>query len=415
MIYIASAASQISPLPTTATHRQQGDTELLLCVSCAGGRAHLDDDNGTLPMIPLSAGTDIPRQHNPSRDIQFDITDMEISPPASLSASQHYEHSVHYFQPPKSPIVAGATPSLASGQDYFSTSTRKRQRPDSAHNSQERRQQTASWAETPRWAQCPTPGDNIYGSGEVNERYRLADGFDTPGVQSTSRLEQLTVPENEFRRRRRDDDDMDFTMRSGCTPLSGPLARERNGVARVRPASDQHLQTTWTSLAFNIISKAFSFGSTVFRGFSAGGGMGYDVHGTGLAGSDMLENSRDGVSTPIPGSWHEAETDFLGDFEQDSPNFNHGSPSRPAVKRRQTDRDSWILVDSSHLDGRPSSPRRKISGNGEWSICRSPDVSLSSHSPRCSAYRQAVLRQPVFPEIFTNSTTFRRSSSRPCA
>ena len=205
----------------------------------------------------------------------------------------------------------------------------------------------------------------------MNERYRLADGFDTPGVQST---ERLAVPENEFRRRRRDDDDdMDFTMRSGCTPLSGPLARERNGVARVRPASDDHLQTTWTSLAFDIIGKAFSFGATVFRGFHAGGGKGYNVQE-----SDLLQDSRERISTPIPGSWHDVETDFLGDFEQDSPNFNHGSPSRPAVKRRQTERDSWVMVDASHLDGRPSSPKRKISGNG------TPRASLAPNRPSAS-------------------------------
>lgn len=264
------------------------------------------------------------------------------------------QYRVHYFQRPISPVAAAATPCLASGQDYFSASTRKRQRPDSAHSREGRHtQQTTawSWEETPRWPQCPTPSDNLFGSGQgsalVNERYRLADGFDTPGVQSICRPELLPGQEDPVRRRLRDDDS-DVTMRSGCTPLTGPLACERNGVARGRPASDKHIQTTWTSLACNIIAKALKFGSTAFRGFSAGGGKGY---------SPSLQPSQEVVSPPEP-SRHGTEIDFFGDFEQDSPHFNHGSPSGPAVKRRQTDRDSWIMVD---MDSRSSSPRRKSS------------------------------------------------------
>lgn len=310
---------------------------------------------------------------------------MGPSPPSGRQAS-----AVHYFhQPPRSPIVPAATPSLAFGKDNSCGSTRKRQRPDSS--------QQKPWTETPAWAQCPTLIDNSgFGQGSelINERYRLADGFDTPGVRSTSRLEQLTVHENEFRRRLRDDG-MDFAMSSGCTPLSGPLARERNGVARVRTASNEREQTTWTSLAFNFLGKAFSFGTTVFRGFYAGGGQGYDVLHSGPVGSDLLQHRREGTSTPIPGSWHDTDAEFLGDFEQDSPHFNHGSPSRPAVKRRQTDRDSWVLVGSPEADGRPSSPKRKISGNGV------PRSSLAP--PRPSASRASSRRSLAPVSRRTNS------------
>ncbi|CAK1363956.1 unnamed protein product [Cercospora beticola] len=320
---------------------------------------------------------------------------MDLSQPAALAKPQHYgtsaRNSVHtnYFQPPKSPVSAAATPATATGQNYFSTSVRKRQRPDSAHSRDGQHTQGTPWAETPAWAQ--SPGDRIFGSGYsqnsdlVNERYRLADGFDTPGLESSSRLEQLTVPEDEFRRRLRgEDDDMDFAVRSGCpAPLSGPLARERNGVARVRPASDDRSQTTWTSLAINFIGKAFTFGSTVVRGFYAGGGKGYDMQNSALVGSDLLQHTQEAVGTPIPGSWHDAEADFLGDFEQDSPYFNHGSPSRPAVKRRQTDRETWVLVPSD-LEGRPPSPKRKISGNG---IPRSNLAAAKPSASRASSRR----------------------------
>lgn len=141
--------------------------------------------------------------------------------------------------------------------------------------------------------------------------------------------------------------------------------------------------TTWTSLAISFIGKAFTFGSTVVRGFYAGGGKGYDMQNSALVGSDLLQHTQEAVGTPIPGSWHDAEADFLGDFEQDSPYFNHGSPSRPAVKRRQTDRETWVLVPSD-LEGRPPSPKRKISGNG---IPRSNLASAKPSASRASSRR----------------------------
>ncbi|KAF2217679.1 hypothetical protein CERZMDRAFT_80381 [Cercospora zeae-maydis SCOH1-5] len=343
---------------------------------------------------------------------------MDLSPPAALAKAQHYGtsgrnsvHASYFHQPPKSPVAAAATPATATGQNYFSASARKRQRPDSAHSRDGQHAQSTAWAETPAWAQSSS--DRIFGSSYghnselVNERYRLADGFDTPGLESSTRLEQLTVPEHEFRRRLRgEDDDMDFAMRSGCpAPIAGPLARERNGVARVRPASDDRSQTTWTSFAINFIGKAFTFGSTVFRGFYAGGGKGYDVQNSALVGSDLLHHTRDTVSTPIPGSWHDAEADFMGDFEQDSPYFNHGSPSRPAVKRRQTDRESWVLVPSD-LEGRPSSPKRKISGNG---------VPRSSLAPSRPSASRASSRRSLAPVSRRTTSYFQTYAAPPQA
>ncbi|EME79595.1 uncharacterized protein MYCFIDRAFT_199311 [Pseudocercospora fijiensis CIRAD86] len=291
---------------------------------------------------------------------------MAISPPASLAASQHYGRTTHttaqFLQPPKSPATVTTTPAFATATDYISTGSRKRQRPDSAHANEQHHPAQSTWTETPAWARCPTPCDKLYESGfgqhSVNERYRLAGGFDTPSLRATSPIQHLTVNEHEFRRRLRDDD-MDLSMHSGCTPISGPLARERNGVARLNAVPDNRSQTTWTQFAFELVGKAFNFGTTVFKGFYSGGGRVYQISSS--TGPDRLQHNSLRVSTPLPGSWDSDE--FLGDFEQDSPYFaQQTSPTRPPAKRRQTDRDSWVLVGNPDAENQ-TSPKRKISGN----------------------------------------------------
>ncbi|EME44134.1 hypothetical protein DOTSEDRAFT_71824 [Dothistroma septosporum NZE10] len=299
---------------------------------------------------------------------------MATSPPPFLSQPGYNKI---LFQPPKSPASVTTTPSLATANDYFSTHNRKRQRPESREGRHS--QQTG----TPGWAQYPTPSDKLcespYGrsSGLVNERYRLADGFDTPSLQSTARFEQLAVPEHDVRRRLRDDD-MGLAMSNDSAPIAGPLARERNGVARVPAGHGGEAQRTWTSLAFGIVGSVFNFGTTVFRGFTAGGGKGYETSFP-LVGSDLLQQSA-GRSTPLPGSWYADE--FDGDFEQDSPDFGLQQPqSRPPNKRRQTDRDSWVVIGTPDVDdGGPCSPRRKVSGGSvtRSSLTARPQASRAS-------------------------------------
>lgn len=291
---------------------------------------------------------------------------MASSPPTSLAASHYFSRAngdAPLFQPPKSPDSVTRTPSFSSANDYFPGSSRKRQRPDSQDDYNAAQ---VDWSETPAWAQRPTPSDGLYSSvygrssGLVNDRYKLAGGFDTPSLRADSRLEHLTVNEHEFRRRLRDDD-MGDTLRVEHPPISGPLARERNGIGRVSASSEPYTQQTWTSLAFGLVGKVFSFGSSVVRGFYSGGGKGYDLQNYPLVGSDLLQE-RQGiqrVSTPLPGAWQE---DFLGDFEQDSPDFQQHSPiSRPPNKRRQTDRDSWVMVGTPDSEITAVGPKRKSS------------------------------------------------------
>ncbi|EGP87539.1 unnamed protein product [Zymoseptoria tritici ST99CH_3D1] len=320
---------------------------------------------------------------------------MAVSPWAwQHSSATPSRNNAPLFQPPKSPASTAISPAFANPTDYFSAgNSRKRQRPDSAGNQTyqqqqqiPRTQQASRWSGTPSWAQqCPTPSDKLYGSAEcdpqgldlVNERYRLANGFDTPSLLHTSsQLPDQHHDEHDFRTQLRDDpkEEMNRFVGKDCAPIFGPLARERNGAGRTAISGKEMPQKTWTGLAIGaigLVGKVFSFGSTVFRGFSAGGGRRYGV-------SNQASPARDDshLATPIPGSWQAEE--FLGDFEQDSPSFTQSftsaAPVRPPNKRRQTDRESWVMVGNPDPEASPPPSAVK----------RQPRASSNFHQPRSS-------------------------------
>lgn len=191
----------------------------------------------------------------------------------------------------------------------------------------------------------------------MNERYRLAGGFDTPSLRATEK-EGVIEDEHEFRRRMRDDD-MDRFVGADCAPSFGPLARERNGAARLMISDESEgARNTWAGLAFGaigIVGKVFSFGTTVVRGFYAGGGKGYDLKEQGRCGAmDASPQQR----ACIPGSWQHDD-----EVEQEDTSDAPSSQERPPNKRRQTDRDEWVVIGSPEVEGLPSSPKRRISTN----------------------------------------------------
>lgn len=287
---------------------------------------------------------------------------MAYPPPAFSYATPKYPHNairdVPLFQPSKSPASTYADRSVAMGADYFSRGSRKRQRSDSL--SYDYLQTRIPNSRTSSWAQLPTPSDDGFSfssSRQVNDRYRLAGGYDTPSVLETSQHERSFPVENANRRRLRDED-FDNGQHSESSLLTGPLARERNGVARMPSDTREGSPSTWTGLAFNFVGKVFSFGTSVVKGFYAGGGKGYDMNEYGLVGSDLLQASaqrqRQPLPSPLPGAWEDGE--FLGDFEQDNPTFTPSPSMRPANKRRQTDKDTWVVVPQQELAASTSHP-----------------------------------------------------------
>ena len=296
---------------------------------------------------------------------------MDFSPASSLTAPRYVSssnssstaHGAPIFQPSKSPSTAAASPRFAaSASDYFSSVPKKRQRPDSAHSFENYDAQYTPRTATPSWERCVTPHDGLTGttigkgSALVNERYTLAGGFDTPSLVTTTQFERLAIEENQIHRRRLRDDDLDSFMQDDHPLLTGPLARERNGVGRETTMQIATPRTSWTTLAFSLVGKAFSFGGSMIRGFYAGAGKGYDLDKAGTYG---LQSSPGFCSTPIPGAWDDG--DYFGEVQQANPTLTP-SVSRPPNKRRQTERESWVMVGTPDAEVLMSSPKRKYSG-----------------------------------------------------
>ncbi|KAI6790235.1 hypothetical protein KC363_g7485 [Hortaea werneckii] len=282
------------------------------------------------------------------------------SPPSSISPGLTFGtypatgRNTHFFQPPTSPASTASTPSFATpASDQLSSGTRKRSRPTRSIQVGKKRGSPVGTA-TVNWDQCATTSDGTYtgaygtNSVSVNEKYSLAGGLDTPGLQATADMEQMQLGSiGNDRRWRGDSNRREF---SGRLPSQTYLSRERNGAPRVQSSSDGEFGQSWAGMAFSLVGKVFSFGSTVFRGFYAGGGKGYDMNQ-----SNNIWMSQDGCSTPLPGAWRDEFFDV--DVEPEETPL----PERPPKKRRQADREAWVMIDTPDVE---SSPKRKVSGTG---------------------------------------------------
>ncbi|OQO05416.1 hypothetical protein B0A48_09184 [Cryoendolithus antarcticus] len=310
-------------------------------------------------------------------------------PPSQDFFSPARGPNAHLFLPPKSPVSISAIPTYATSADYFSYGNggRKRARLDSSHGNSQADVLTPAW---PRGEDAVAGSVDLSSSGvgastaHVNERYTLAGGFDTPGLLAHATWETPIEQDIDARRR--------LVPRtssySHSATITGALARERNGVARTHSSPNGQSQS-WTRFAFGLVGKAFTFGTTVFTGFIAGGGRTYTMSDSSFRALGMPGLSQEQASTPLPGSWRSDE--FLGDFEQDNPMSPPSSAlARPAIKRRQTDRDSWVVVNTPELS-ESTSPKRKTASR----------PSLASRAPS----RRSTLAAPVRRQSSTTSHT----------
>jgi len=314
--------------------------------------------------------------------------------------------NAHLLQPPKSPALIAATPSYATSADYFSHGgSRKRSRADSSHGD---RSLPSQWT-----SQATTPGGGYlggeYGQPSVDEQYRLAGGYDTPGITMNTDLDSASDRDTHFRRQMRD---RQPSFRCTGPPLSGPLAKDRNGLARMPSSPNGRQTTSWTSFAFGLVGKAFNFGTSVFKGFYAGGGAVYNFNEKRGVYSTGPMFPSEGASTPLPGAWGGNGDDFLGDFEQDNPNSPPtASPmQRPGNKRRQTDRDTWVLVGTPDVPS-PSSPASTQRQSADPRPPLPPRPKAASRASSRRSLLPTAVRRPASPVSHILTTPDRRAST----
>lgn len=133
------------------------------------------------------------------------------SPPPSQHSMFTPVHgrNAHLFQPPKSQASVATTPTYAStSTDYFANgASRKRSRPESSYHEHA---QGTKWDTPPTWSATTPHEDDVFSSGQtsflVNEQYRLAGGYDTPGLVVNTDLDRVIDQDVQARRWTRDRD-----------------------------------------------------------------------------------------------------------------------------------------------------------------------------------------------------------------
>ncbi|KIV84543.1 hypothetical protein PV11_00317 [Exophiala sideris] len=252
------------------------------------------------------------------------------------------------------------------------TLSRKRPRLDRHHRTSETQTQTPSHRE----ALSPPPF--------VNTNYRIAGGLDTPTALNFQNEEDAQQYEFEVdcrpNRYAQNPTDSYFP----CTPSEEYATSKRN--ASRSPREGGWGKTVW-ALTGGVAGKVFNFcWNTTFKGFSAGGGNGYDV-----AGTPNLTNSSD--------FWAGNEKDVFNDeyqyaghgpsrHQRDHTPIPGGFPDdqesrRPATIRTTSD---WVIVDEYPDQDRNSdaSPVRK----------RSKATTASLHTSRSSTGLGTVTTRP---------------------
>ena len=207
----------------------------------------------------------------------------------------------------------------------------------------------------------------------ANAQYRLAGGLDTPIAEAASATTEGRSPHDEARRmpgRRgiRDFDTMESHHCFSSTPST--LAQERNGQARL-PKSP-NLRDSLGNVIYRfagVAGKILENWTTAFRGFYAGGGLGYAITAptwTGF-GNPLQEvgqdkqwstDGGDGTLPPTPGGFP------LEDYIPEYMLQDHSTTSRAAKrhKRETATGDvtaSWVMVSSTtSCSSRETSPSR---------------------------------------------------------
>ncbi|KAI9821202.1 MAG: hypothetical protein M1827_003936 [Pycnora praestabilis] len=325
-----------------------------------------------LPPIPGSFVFERPYEDQkfPSKQgINFDDRSYIFQPPQTPSASSSFHHSkasLENIQPNDGPVAAG-----------------------------QKRSRQASMV-----GECPTPysagggGWSMLQSGAssiarspgtmspapfVNTRYRLAGGMDTPTAAAATAYDQEDCENTSFEDKFRRGWNKNMNEYSQGQSIDGyfpytpvNLASEGNGRVRVRSSPNGN-RDRWRNAVFSVVGgvagKMWEFcRASAFRGFYAGGGMGYQIKQPeqNQAGEESIHQGMDEKddffrtnqrgSTPIPGQ-------FPDEHVPEYAPQGH-TPLRPAkrIQREKGEgelRASWVMIPSaSTSSSRETSPSR---------------------------------------------------------
>lgn len=256
-------------------------------------------------------------------------------------------------------------------------------------------------------------------------RYTLAGHLETPGAASHTPFDNGTLDESMY-------SDTDYRKALGSKRPHEEMDSPVPGQPTMLVQPSQPVSGGWGHFAFStiggVVGKVWEFCKTgAFRGFSAGGGKAYTIDGqslpepaptpsTGLASepepqpqaepSEKTDEKTTGwaqesgphldAPTPddstVPGGFPRPEYTF---HAHETPNpfafTPESTPSRPAVKRRQTSAGNhdelrnWVVVDDSGAGARPVSraSMRSLSRNTRPSMVTGRRISVPK--PRLSS------------------------------
>ena len=304
----------------------------------------------------------------------------------------------HFYQPPATPSASNSLQSsmvLSASIEsppllVASNTSRKRSRNEFVG------EQTSSM--TPQWGRHETPG-TLSPAPFVNTRYRLADGgLDTPtGAMARSTTFDVGTPDVAFRRGRRYNEDHTNNHQDNREGYFDGAVYGRPSLSRTMSAPAPESQNGWSramyATAVAVAGSVWSFCTTPFRGFAAGGGRAYPHEP--FSSSAPCQSSTATPSSPQP--FGKRDIDTSGWFDAPpSPSSAPRGAKRSKIVHGYGDDDlrGWVLV-PSEVAARAESP-----SSASAARMRKPPAATKRAAPSAMAYSPrlasaAGLRSPA--------------------
>ncbi|OLN87346.1 hypothetical protein CCHL11_09285 [Colletotrichum chlorophyti] len=259
-------------------------------------------------------------------------------------------------------------------------------------------------------------------------RYTLAGQLETPGAAPIQPFENGILDDSIY-------SDADYRRALGSKRPHEEMESPVPGQPTMLVQPSLPVVTGWRSFALStlggVVGKVWEFCKAgAFRGFSAGGGKAYTMDGRSLPAPDPRPDVEHEESEKIDAVGQDTPTPILaaspvidsaqGEFcqpfhlhyNQQTPDLNvpESTPSRPAVKRRQTSAGNhdelraWVVVDETASGVRPlpRAPMRPVSRSARTSMVTGRRISVPK--PRLSSNPIGHRRQSTSRDLSSGGT-----------